>query len=127
VLEVYENIYAALKADTACRDYQIQTCEMFEAMGHPTVLSDANTKAGYVHSLAHGIGLEVHEAPWFHFSETNQDQLLAGSVITIEPGLYYPEQNMGVRIEDSVWIRPDGTPETLVDFPKDLVLRLPGV
>ncbi len=127
VLDVYNKVYAKLKPDTPCRDYQIETCELFEAKGHPTVLSDESITEGYVHSLAHGLGLDVHEAPWFHQNETNQSMLRAGSVITVEPGLYYPEKNMGVRIEDTVWMRPDGTPETLVEFPKDLVLKVPGV
>jgi Xaa-Pro aminopeptidase len=127
VLDVYNNIFTTLKADTDCRDYQIETCKMFEAKGHTTVLSDESTTEGYVHSLAHGLGLDVHEAPWFHFNKTNKSRLLSGSVITVEPGLYYPEQGMGVRIEDTVWIRPDGSPEVLVDFPKDLVLKVPGV
>jgi Xaa-Pro aminopeptidase len=47
-------------------------------------------------------------------------------VFTIEPGLYYPEREIGVRIEDTVWMRPDGELEVLVDYPKDLVLELPG-
>ncbi|MGD8633642.1 MAG: Xaa-Pro peptidase family protein [Anaerolineales bacterium] len=127
VLDVYDSIYAQLQADTPCRDYQIKTCEMFEAKGHPSVLSDENVKQGYVHSLAHGLGLAVHEAPTFHQNETNASILKAGSVITVEPGLYYPEREMGVRIEDTVWMRPDGTPEVLVEFPKDLVLKIPGV
>ena len=127
VLEVYENIYASLVADTPCRDYQIKTCELFNSRGHPTVLTDETTMDGYVHSLAHGIGLDVHEAPWFHHSDTNHDLLLPGSVITVEPGLYYPEQDMGVRIEDTVRITSDGKPETLVEYPKDLVLKVPGV
>jgi Xaa-Pro aminopeptidase len=52
--------------------------------------------------------------------------LLPGSVITVEPGLYYPDRGLGVRIEDTVWIRPDGVLETLVEFPKDLVLKMQG-
>jgi Xaa-Pro aminopeptidase len=127
VMEVYQKVYASLKTETPCRDYQIETCKLFEAQGHPSVLSDESITAGYVHSLAHGVGLDVHEAPWFKQNETNQSLLKAGSVITFEPGLYYPEQDMGVRIEDTVWMRPDGTPEVLVDFPKDLVLKIPGV
>jgi Xaa-Pro aminopeptidase len=127
VLDVYNKIYATLQADTLCRDYQIETCILFEAKGHPTVLSDENITEGYVHRLAHGIGLDVHEAPWFHHSETNDSMLRSGSVITLEPGLYYPDERMGVRIEDTVWMRPDGTPETLIEFPKDLVLKVPGV
>jgi Xaa-Pro aminopeptidase len=48
--------------------------------------------------------------------------LVAGVVITVEPGLYYPERGMGVRLEDTVWVRPDGQFEILADYPMDLVL-----
>jgi Xaa-Pro aminopeptidase len=51
--------------------------------------------------------------------------MLPGTVFTIEPGLYYPEQGLGVRIEDTFYMRPDGELEILVDFPRDLVLELP--
>jgi Xaa-Pro aminopeptidase len=47
-------------------------------------------------------------------------------VFTFEPGLYYPERGMGVRIEDTVWARPDGGFEVLAEYPKDLVLKIPG-
>lgn len=127
VLDVYNRIFSTLKTDTLCREYQIETCRMFEAQGHPTILSDEGITEGYVHSLAHGLGLEVHEAPWFNQNETNESRLVAGSVITVEPGLYYPAKDLGVRIEDTVWMRPDGIPEVLVEFPKDLVLKIPGV
>ena len=80
------------------------------------------TTDGYVHSLAHGIGLDVHEAPSFYTKY--EDVLLPGSVITVEPGLYYPDRGLGVRIEDTAWMRPDGVLETLVEFPKDLVLKM---
>jgi Xaa-Pro aminopeptidase len=91
------------------------------------VLTDFNSTNGYVHSVSHGLGLDVHEPPYFTHFETNTDRLVAGSVIAVEPGLYYPEKEFGVRIEDTVWIRPDGRPEVLVDVPKDLVLKVPGV
>jgi len=45
-----------------------------------------------------------------------------GSVFTLEPGLYYPSRNMGVRIEDTYATRADGSFEVLVDYPYDLVL-----
>jgi len=67
----------------------------------------------------------VHEAPIFRSVESNKDLVTPGMVFTIEPGLYYPERGMGVRIEDTVQMRPDGQVEILVDFPKDLVLKLP--
>ena len=57
----------------------------------------------------------------------NKAVLTPGMVFTIEPGLYYPDRGMGVRIEDTVWMKPDGELETLVDFPKDLVIKIPGV
>jgi len=127
VLDVYEKAYAALEPNKPCRDFQILTCELFEAKGHPTVMSNPKTQEGYVHSLGHGIGLDVHEGPGFSHLETNKDMLLPGSVFTVEPGLYYPERGYGVRIEDSVWVRPDGKIEVLAEFPKDLVLKMPGV
>ena len=124
VLEVYETVYSAIRPQKPCRDYQIQTCELFEAKGHPTIHSNPMTTDGYVHSLAHGIGLDVHEAP--NFYTKFEDVLLPGSVITVEPGLYYPDRGLGVRIEDTAWMRPDGVLETLVEFPKDLVLKMSG-
>ena len=122
VLEVYETVYSAIRPHKPCRDYQTLTCELFEAKGHPSILSNPMTTDGYVHSLAHGIGLDVHEAPSFYTKF--EDTLLPGSVITVEPGLYYPDRGLGVRIEDTVWVRPDGVLETLVEFPKDLILKM---
>ncbi len=45
-----------------------------------------------------------------------------GVIITIEPGLYYPERGLGVRLEDTLWVRPDGAFEVLAQYPYDLVL-----
>jgi Xaa-Pro aminopeptidase len=95
-------------------------------MGHPTIQSDKKTLKGYVHSLAHGIGLDVHEGPGFYKRDANKDILLPGTVITVEPGLYYPHEGIGARIEDTVWVRPDGELETLADYPKELVLEIEG-
>lgn len=69
------------------------------------------------HSLGHGIGLEVHEAP--RLARTSEQALPAGSVVTIEPGVYRPGWG-GVRIEDDVWLGPDDT-RILTDFPRDLL------
>lgn len=127
VMQVFDTIIGEMKPGEPCRDYQIRTCELFEALGHPTILSDFQSQDGYVHNLGHGVGLAVHEGPSFLHLDTNTDVLQRGSVIAVEPGLYYPERGMGVRIEDTVWVRPDGIVETLVDYPKDLVLPIPGV
>jgi Xaa-Pro aminopeptidase len=45
-------------------------------------------------------------------------------VVTIEPGLYYPGLGRGVRIEDTVYVRPDGEIEVMAEFPHDLVIPI---
>lgn len=127
VLEAYQAAMAAMKPDTLCRTYQHLVCDHFEARGHPTIRADHETKSGYVHSLGHGLGLAVHESPTFSHVETNDAVLLPGTVFTVEPGLYYPERELGVRLEDTVWMRPDGQAEVLAEFPMDLVLKGPGM
>lgn len=123
---VYQQIMGELVADEHCPVFQQRACELFEAKGHPTIHSDAQTQSGYVHSLGHGLGLNVHERPWFKRNASPEDKLIPGSVVTIEPGLYYPERGMGMRLEDTVWVRPDGAMEVLAAYPLDLVLPLKG-
>jgi Xaa-Pro aminopeptidase len=79
-------------------------------------------KAGYGdyfgHGLGHGIGLEVHEEPVLN---SRSDHLLPpGSVVTVEPGIYLPIWG-GVRIEDSVVVRPEGC-EIITRATKDLII-----
>lgn len=119
---VYETIMAELVLDEPAIKFQDRTCELFEERGHKTIRQDDQLLSGYVHSLGHGLGLSVHERPWF--GKFSKDLLSAGSVVTIEPGLYYPENEMGCRLEDTVWVRPDGVMEILVDYPYDLVLPM---
>ena len=69
------------------------------------------------HSLGHGLGLEVHEAP--RLAKTVETPLGAGAVVTIEPGIYRPGWG-GVRIEDDVHLASSG-PEILTDFTRELV------
>ena len=63
--------------------------------GHPTVAEDPSTQRGYVHGIAHGVGLDVHEAPRFYNDPSNETRLLPGHIFAIEPGLYYPDAGMG--------------------------------
>ena len=124
VLAVYQIILDELEPGTHCPDYQRRACELLAEKGHPTIQSDPQTQNGYVHSLGHGLGLNIHERPWFGRNATQEDRLKPGSVVTIEPGLYYPERGLGVRLEDTVWMRPDGRTEILAEFPLDLVLPM---
>jgi Xaa-Pro aminopeptidase len=106
------------------KDYQRMTCEQFESQGHPTQLTSRAPLEGYVHSLGHGVGLNIHERPFSSLSTEEGNLLKPGVVITCEPGLYYPDRGMGVRIEDTLWIRPDGRVEILAAYPYDFVLKM---
>lgn len=126
VRSVFGKISGELEIGKRFGIYQQLTCELFEQMGHPTVLSNPETEEGYVHSLGHGVGLNIHERPFSGFSALAEDVLAPGAVVTLEPGLYYPNRGMGVRLENTIYVRPDGQFETLVDYPLDLVLPLKG-
>ena len=70
------------------------------------------------HSLGHGLGLEVHEAP--RLSRTADAVLPVGAVVTIEPGIYRPGWG-GVRIEDDVHLGQGGA-DVLTHFTRDLLV-----
>ena len=76
-----------------------------------------NDYPSFPHSLGHGIGLQVHEAP--HISPQSKDVLTDGMVFSIEPGIYLPD-NLGVRIEDLYAIQK-GKLIQLTQSPKDLI------
>jgi len=116
--EALDRSFAEVRAGADCQQIYAISCEPFERAGYPTQRSKpANTKLdeGYYHGLGHGVGLEVHERP--NLGRT-PDTLLAGDVITLEPGCY-SKQLGGVRLEDLVLVGEDGA-ELLTDFPYDL-------
>jgi Xaa-Pro aminopeptidase len=86
-----------------------------------SISRDVIAKAGYgdafLHSLGHGIGLEVHEPPWLSQSR-GDDVLRPGMVFSVEPGIYVPGWG-GVRIEDLVVLEEHGA-RVLCQSPKDL-------
>jgi Xaa-Pro aminopeptidase len=86
--------------------------------GYETLLHDQKPgeplQKGFIHGTGHGVGLEIHEAPRV---STADEELVPGDVVTIEPGLYYPEIG-GVRIEDLVVVTEDGC-RNLTRFPKE--------
>ena len=105
-------------------ELQNAVLDFFEDAGHPTLRSDPGATAGYVHSLGHGLGLSIHERP--SLSHLGDDRLQVGNVFSIEPGLYYPERGLGVRLEDTVTIDESGALVTLTDFHKQILLPLQG-
>lgn len=69
--------------------------------------------------VGHGVGIEVHEEPSVHGK--NENLVESGMVFTIEPGIYIPGTG-GVRIEDIVYINPEGETEVLTSFPRELCI-----
>lgn len=126
VRQVYDEVCGELAVGKITQDYQDLTCKLFEEMGHPTIRQNKTTDIGYNHSLGHGVGLRVHEAPWFSVLMPQKDILAPGMVFTVEPGLYYPDQNMGVRLEDTFYVDEQGGIHRCVDYPYDLVLPMKG-
>ena len=124
VKAVFDKVMENLDLNTPFKDLNRFVCEEFEKMGHKTPLNTQAPVEGYVHSLGHGLGLNIHERPWSALTATDDNLLKPGVVVTVEPGLYYPEQGLGVRIEDSVWVRPDGKVEILAEYPYDFVLEV---
>ncbi len=124
VMDCAAHLRAALQAGTETRVYQRMACAFYEARGHPTIGSDPATLEGYVHGLGHGVGLDIHEAPSFFDYAGNTARLTPGHVFTLEPGLYYPDQGMGCRIEDTLWLDEQGNVCNLTDYPYDLVVPM---
>jgi Xaa-Pro aminopeptidase len=125
VRSVYDTVVENLDLNVAFREYQKLTCDEFYKLGHDTPMhTEGLLTEGYVHSLGHGLGLNVHERPSSRHTASDDNILKPGVVITIEPGLYYPTKGMGFRIEDTYWVRPDGNFELLADYPYDFVLEM---
>jgi len=75
----------------------------------------------FTHSIGHGVGLEIHEAPFFRRASDQAIRLRSGMVVTVEPGVYVPGMG-GVRIEDIVVVRPQGIERLTKTSPKLRIL-----
>ncbi len=122
VKSVYQKVMGALEVNTPFKRYQQLTCDLFREQGHPTIMEVPETNNGYVHSVGHGLGLKVHERPFSGMTAPADDLLVPGVVATIEPGLYYPERGMGVRLEDTIIVTGEGKFEIPAPYPLDLIL-----
>lgn len=108
VAEAQERARSGIRARQTGRDADALARDVIAARGYGEAFG---------HSLGHGLGLEVHEAP--RLSQTNDAPLPVHAVVTIEPGIYLPGWG-GVRVEDDVYLGPDG-PELLSDGRTDLL------
>jgi len=118
VKQVQEDCIALLKPGASCDQIHQAAVDQFIAMGYDTSGLGGEFKfyEGFVHSVGHGLGQEVHEEPFFGNDRGNVLQV--GDVITIEPGLYYKHIG-GVRLEDLFLITEDGY-EQLTTLPLQL-------
>ena len=124
VQSVHHRIIDELQVGQPFNKVQERTCQLFSEIGHETIADNSNTRRGYLHSIGHGLGMNVHEKPFSGITSAPDDLLTPGVVFTIEPGLYYPEKNMGVRIEDTIYLNENGQFEILADYPYDLVIPI---
>jgi Xaa-Pro aminopeptidase len=109
VLKVQSAGVAAVKPGAACNTID-QLCR--------TLFEEAGVAENFVHGLGHNLGREVHEAPFLMGPE--KALLQPGMVLTVEPGLYFPNWG-GIRIEDDLLVTSAGA-EVLPRSSKDLIL-----
>ena len=118
VLESQEAALAMVGPGVNGRSIHTKVSDILHEAGYETLLHDQKPgeplQRGFIHGTGHGVGLEIHEAPRV---STTDENLVPGDVVTIEPGLYYPEIG-GVRIEDLVVVTEDGC-RNLTQFPKE--------
>jgi Xaa-Pro aminopeptidase len=107
VRRAQEAALGAVRAGPTGAEVDAVARDLIEAAGHGE---------RFGHGLGHGVGLEVHEEP--RLSRVGRKPLVAGNVVTIEPGVYIPGR-FGVRIEDLVAVTDDGA-RVLSSFPKKL-------
>lgn len=106
-----ERALDALKPGVTGKEVHEVCVEAFREAGFVT---DEN--GGFIHATGHGLGIDLHEQPVL--SSRNTQPLIEGNVVTVEPGLYYP-QHGGVRIEDVAVITANGH-TNLTNYPKEL-------
>jgi len=120
VVAAQEMAESMMRPGTPCKDIHEAAVKLFrdrgyETNGKGTVFTFAE---GFVHSIGHGVGSDIHEAP--HLSPKSSELLTEGDVVTNEPGLYYKGIG-GVRMEDMLLITTGGC-RNLTKSPKIFVL-----
>lgn len=119
IVRMYEAVQKAHAASLEAVSPGKSCKELYEISAQ--VIHDAGFdvgEKGYIHSLGHGLGIDVHEAPTVGPNSTHV--LEAGNVITIEPGLYYPKRG-GVRIEDAIVVTDSGY-KNLTNYPQNWLI-----
>src|SRR5262249_2393200 len=104
--DVSEHAQQVLKPGVIPRDYEQQVehfmGEKLRALGLVRSISHSDVRRYFAHSTSHYLGIDVHDVGDY------DRPLEAGVVMTVEPGIYIPEESIGVRIEDDVLITAKG-------------------
>jgi|APHig6443717817_1056837.scaffolds.fasta_scaffold00313_31 Xaa-Pro aminopeptidase len=108
VLQAQVECIKKVKANIPCCDIDKHARDIFGKMGYSEFFG---------HSLGHGVGIEIHEAP--SLSEKNSSLLKENMIVTVEPGIYLAKK-FGVRIEDFVLVTENGC-KNLTNCPKELI------
>ena len=122
--KLYDTVFQAQKigfkktrANTPTADVHRAVQDFFVRQGYKTGRRNGRME-GFFHGTGHGLGLDIHESP--RLGTNSQGRLRPGHVVTIEPGLYYPEIG-GVRLEDVALVTQNGA-RNLTRFEKVLEL-----
>lgn len=122
VRKLYETVlhgqkiaFHKVRAGTSTSEIHKGVQQFFKQQGYQTGKRNGRME-GFFHGTGHGLGLEIHEAP--RMGATSTGKLKAGQVVTVEPGLYYPEIG-GVRLEDVALVTATGA-RNLTRFEKVL-------
>ncbi len=114
--EVYETVLKAQKASLAVLKNGISGFDADKAARD--IIDNAGYKDNFGHGTGHGVGIEIHESP--NLSPYSKATLETGNVVTVEPGIYIPNE-FGVRIEDMALITEDGC-VNLTNCEKELII-----
>ena len=114
--EVYETVLSAQLASLAVLKSGVTCFDADEAAR--SVIRNAGYADFFGHGTGHGVGIEIHEHP--RLSPKSKQTLETGDVVTVEPGIYLPDE-FGVRIEDMAFITENGC-ENLTKSPKKLII-----
>jgi Xaa-Pro aminopeptidase len=107
--------FEKIRARVKTADVHKAILKFFVQQGYKTGKHNGRME-GFFHGTGHGLGLEIHEAP--RVSPSSSEVLRPGHVVTVEPGLYYPEIG-GVRLEDVALVTTNGA-KNLTRFEKVL-------
>lgn len=123
VKEAQDFAYSLLKPGVVLREYEKQMEEFMgeklRELGLIKTISSESVRHYFPHSTSHFLGLDTHDAGEY------DKPLEPGVVITVEPGIYIPEESLGIRIEDDILITDTGNQVLSAALGRDLVFRKP--